>query len=134
MKCVLIIDDDPGIVDSLSLALSDQFEILTAGDGEQALSLLAINAVDAVLLDLMMPVLDGVGFLKEIERRQLKVNVIVMSANPHVTSLARTHGAFDALTKPFTLDDLDTKLARAVDGGDGGSGRSGGLAERQALR
>jgi DNA-binding response OmpR family regulator len=115
-KRVLLIDDDDAVVDCLTLALEDSYEVLAARNGREALEVLAEEGVDAVLLDLMMPVLDGPGFLRECRERHIEVPVLVVSAGMDLATRLGTLGANDYVQKPFKLDVLEEKLARLVNG------------------
>ncbi|HEX2573611.1 MAG TPA: response regulator, partial [Polyangia bacterium] len=94
-KRVLLVDDDDAVVDSLTLALEDSYEVLAARNGREALEVLEGEGVDAVLLDLMMPVLDGPGFLRECRARHIEVPVLVFSAGIDVASRVGALGVDD---------------------------------------
>jgi DNA-binding response OmpR family regulator len=118
-KRVLLVDDDDAVVDSLTLALEDSYEVLAARNGREALEVLEGEGVDAVLLDLMMPVLDGPGFLRECRARHIEVPVLVFSAGIDVASRVGALGVDDYVQKPFNLAVLEEKLARLVNGPGG---------------
>ena len=112
-KTVLIVDDEPNIRGFLRMVLEDEgYRVETAGDGREALDKLRRNPPDAVLLDLMMPVVDGWSFLTS--RRTLSAEcrcpVLVMSAVGG-WGMARELGAAGFLAKPFDVDVLLAKLA-----------------------
>jgi len=78
MKCVLVVDDDRDIRVTLSEALRDEgYEVIEAENGAMALEALATTPVDIVLLDLMMPGMDGPAFLRVFERERPKQPPIV---------------------------------------------------------
>ncbi len=109
MPVVLVVDDDPDILEALSEILeAEGFSILRARNGQEALEQLDSGRPELVLLDLMMPVMDGWEFAKRM--RQLpasrQVPVIVLSADRNVGSKAREIGAVGHLAKPFELNDL----------------------------
>ena len=106
---VLIVDDEQGIRDFLRSAFQGEgYSVLVAGDGEDALQLCEACLPDVVLLDLMMPRLDGLGFLHEFRRRHgLDVcPVIIMSAVSTAVEHAEAAGVTGAVVKPFDLEDL----------------------------
>ena len=74
----------------------------------EALARLAQRPVDVVVTDLQMPGMDGLEFIREIERRRLGVQVLMITAHASVTSAveAMRHGAFDYLEKPFDAIEL----------------------------
>jgi CheY-like chemotaxis protein len=103
---VLIVDDEPQILDMLRSVLEEAgFVVLTAGDGEVALSLLQHTPVALVLTDLMMPQLTGLQLAQQMrsDPRTAVIPVLVMSAAlpPHMPDVFAA-----VITKPFVLDDL----------------------------
>jgi CheY-like chemotaxis protein len=71
-KKVLIVDDEPGVRDSLRLLLKNQYEVEVAEDGSQALSVLGAFHPDLILLDLIMPRIDGMETLRQVRERSPK--------------------------------------------------------------
>lgn len=80
---ILSVDDEPAILHSREMLLQHEgYEVLSAPDGEQALKLFEEVSVDVVLLDYMMPGMDGGVVAREIKRRRPKVPIIMVSASP----------------------------------------------------
>ena len=107
-RCVLVVDDDPDIRDVVALVLEDEgFSVETAGDGAEALAKARERPPSGILLDMMMPVMDGAAFLRawRTEATGPRVPVVVMSANQKATD-ALSLGAVDFIPKPFDVDDL----------------------------
>ena len=105
----LVVDDDPLIREFVQYALDDEgFEVRCAATGAEALDTLATWHADVVLLDLMMPVMDGWEF----RRRQREdpalasIHVIVMSANRCLPSAEAVLSPCAMLSKPFNVTDL----------------------------
>ena len=105
---ILIIDDDVHVSDSLQARLECMgYDVSVAHDGRTGLALLALatvlDPIDGVLLDVHMPVMDGVEVLREIRAKHPKVVVIMMSGGPdrRVLDEAFHMGARDYLVKPF---------------------------------
>lgn len=117
-KRILIVDDDPDILDSLRELLEASYEVRVARDGREALDIVARELIDAVILDMMMPVLSGEGFLEESNRRGVPRPTIVITARSDVQERVRKLGAADYLLKPFAMSRLEEKLARLL-GPDG---------------
>ncbi|MBI2760804.1 MAG: response regulator [Chloroflexi bacterium] len=112
---LLVVDDDDGNRDMLSRRLERSgCAVITAADGEQALAILASRDIDLVLLDIMMPGVDGFAVLERrvSDPRLRDIPVVVMSAIDEMDSVVRCirMGAEDFLPKPFNPDLL---LARA---------------------
>jgi DNA-binding response OmpR family regulator len=109
-KRLLLVDDDPGILDALVVALESKYELSVAQDGEQGLRELDRGLFDAIVLDLMMPVLDGASMMRELSRRGIATPVLVVSASNDLESRASALGAAGCIQKPFDLDQLERKL------------------------
>jgi two-component system copper resistance phosphate regulon response regulator CusR len=114
---LLLVEDSERLQRSLSVGLGTQgFAIDQAFDGEQALSFLAVNEYDAVVLDLMLPKLDGLSVLSRMRSQGNDCQVLILSANDQTEDRVRglDLGADDYLVKPFAFDELVSRL-RALD-------------------
>jgi DNA-binding response OmpR family regulator len=114
---VLIVDDNPDILLVLETNLRPAgFRIVKAGDGEMALRAIEEDAPDVVLLDLMMPVLDGWGVLERLRGRPGSPPVIIMSAATSQTNVDRAYemGAVGYITKPFSLAEMIEKINQVL--------------------
>ena len=112
---VLIVDDEPLNVDYIEQRLEDlNYEIITAADGQEALDKIKSEHPDLVLLDLMMPVLDGFAVLSEVKADPSlrETPVIIISADHDSKSIVRgiKQGADDYLTKPVNAELLMKKV------------------------
>ena len=108
---VLVADDNPDILFLLRTNLDAAgFETLTASDGEMALRMIEEEDPDVLLLDLMMPVLDGWGVLERLEREGSELPVIVVSASDSAANIQRATelGATGYVTKPSTCGGSST--------------------------
>lgn len=111
-ESVLLVDDDDGIRLSLRLALEDRgYVISEAPDAETALELVESTPVDAVVLDVMLPGIDGLECCRRI-RRTSDVPVIVVSArtDSHDIVAGLEAGADDYVRKPFVVAELEARL------------------------
>jgi DNA-binding response OmpR family regulator len=112
---VLVVDDDRDVRETLVDALSPQFEVVGAHNGAAGLAATPAR-FDVILLDLSMPVLDGTGFKREMDRQGVRVPVIVMSGERDGPSRSAQIGAADFLAKPVEPDALLESI-HAVCGG-----------------
>jgi two-component system response regulator AtoC len=113
---ILIVDDEPGVRESLRMVLKERFDVLAAASGDAALELLNSESVDVLLLDLLMPGLDGLEVLERIKQRGTTPQVIMLTATKTVKTAvtAMKLGAFDYITKPFDVEELLLIVDRAV--------------------
>ena len=112
MRLLLVEDSE-----KLRAALREQFVALgwavdEAGDGGQALGFIDAYPYDIVVLDLMMPRVDGISFLKQLRARGLNTRVLVLSARDQVGDRieALNQGADDYLVKPFDFEELNSRI------------------------
>jgi two-component system response regulator AtoC len=114
---ILVVDDDDGLRESFRLVLEDEYELLDASDGKQALEVLRASPVDLVLLDIRLPDLDGIQVLERIKALDEQIEVILVTAVKTVRTAvaAMKLGAFDYLTKPFEEDELVAVIRRALE-------------------
>jgi len=114
---VLIVDDELNIRRVLAAMLKREgYEVTTAADGEQALSVLQRTPVHVVVTDLVMPRMGGLDLLKRVAADYPDVPVIVITAHGSVDTAvaALKSGAFDYITKPFEQDELKKVIAKAA--------------------
>jgi adenylate cyclase len=119
---ILAVDDEPDfellIKQRFRRQIRDaEFEFRFAHHGEEALAtLLAEPDIELMLLDINMPVMDGLTLLTELRERQLEVQAIIVSAYGDMTNLrtAMNRGAFDFVTKPVDLGDLEITVRKAL--------------------
>jgi len=114
---VLLVDDDPGLLRLLTLRLkSEGYEVAACENAAQAQASLPRFRPDAVVTDLRMADLDGIGLLKALQRRYPALPVLLMTAHgtiPDAVSATRS-GAFAFLTKPVERQELLEKLSKAI--------------------
>jgi DNA-binding response OmpR family regulator len=121
-KRILIVDDEPNIVVSLEFLMRREgFEPVIAGDGEAALSAMAERTPDLVILDVMLPKLNGFDVCRRIraEPRWQGVKVVMLTAKGRDTEVAKGLGlGADAyVTKPFSTRDLVAQVRQLVGAG-----------------
>jgi len=115
-KNILIVDDEPGIRDSLRLILQENFTVVTAANGLEAVAAFDKQTPDLVLLDVTMPELDGIETLKRLRDEGKKAPVIMLSAiNTAQTAVqAIKFGALDYVNKPFDIPELTTLIIQTL--------------------
>jgi DNA-binding response OmpR family regulator len=109
---IMVVDDDPYILKFVTVNLEARgFSVFQAVDGEQALDVFARNPIDLVLLDIMMPKLNGFEVCRRI-RKESQVPIIMLSGldGPMDISACLDSGADDYLTKPFSLRILFARI------------------------
>ncbi|HYP09073.1 MAG TPA: response regulator transcription factor [Bryobacteraceae bacterium] len=113
---VLVVEDEPDLRGSIARALrDDQYAVDEAGDGEEGLYKAESAAYDAIVLDIMLPGLDGFQLLERL-RRTRKTPVLMLTARDSVKDRVRglDSGADDYLVKPFDLDELLARLRALI--------------------
>ncbi len=111
-KRILLVDDEPILIKGLKFTLEqDGYEILTAADGEEALRVFSENPVDLVLLDVMLPKMDGVVVCQRI-RETSNVPIIMLTAKGEDMDkiIGLEYGADDYMTKPFNTLEVKARI------------------------
>ena len=111
-KRILLVDDEPLIIKGLKYTLEQEgYETLAAYDGEEALEVFFANTVDLVLLDVMLPKLDGIQVCQRI-RETSKVPIIMLTAKGEDMDkiLGLEYGADDYMTKPFNILEVKARI------------------------
>jgi CheY-like chemotaxis protein len=122
-KTILVADDDPDSVVIITLRLEvGDYHVITAKDGEECLAMLESEQPDLLLLDVMMPILNGYGvLLKLADLRQSfpkleKMPVVVFTAShdANVRNMMQKYNITDYITKPFDPKELMAKISSAL--------------------
>jgi two-component system, OmpR family, alkaline phosphatase synthesis response regulator PhoP len=120
MKRLLLVEDEPGLVLTLSDRLAREgYQVETSPDGESGLERAASEAFDLLLLDVMLPRLNGFDVLKELRKRGVETPIIMLTARGQIVDkvVGLKLGADDYVTKPFEMVELlariEAKLRRA---------------------
>jgi DNA-binding response OmpR family regulator len=110
---VLLIEDDPSIVAGLELNLAlEGYEVVSAGDGESGLKVARERPPDVVLLDIMLPGMNGLEVLRRLRKTDADVPVLILTARGEEADkvLGLQLGADDYISKPFSLGELRARL------------------------
>src|SRR5262249_40019267 len=117
---LLVVDDEPSMLIALKETLKHKgYEITVAGSAVEAVGKLKARAFDLVISDVRMPTMGGMDLLRQIKSMSPQTAVILLTGFGTVQSAveAMKLGAFDYLLKPFSAEDLDTVVRRALDSG-----------------
>ena len=113
---VLVCDDDKEIVDAIEIYLQQEgFDVVKAYDGEQALEAMKTNKIDLIVIDVMMPKMDGIHATLQI-RKESSIPIIFLSANTEDADkiLGLNVGADDYVTKPFNPLELVARVKSQI--------------------
>jgi DNA-binding response OmpR family regulator len=122
---ILIVDDDRSLLEQLQQILAGQhYDVETAANGGEALDKMYESSFDLVVLDIMMPKVDGLSVLEEIRKARIGTPVLMLTAKGDVSDKVKglDLGADDYLAKPFSMDELLARmrvLLRRTSGPDG---------------
>ena len=115
---ILIVDDDESIVRVLSSLMADKgLQVDTASDGKEGSSLLKSGVYPVALIDINLPGKNGLKVLSDVKKAGVEASIIIMTAEQTMTNTleAMKRGAFDYISKPFDLDELEIIIDRAVE-------------------
>jgi DNA-binding NtrC family response regulator len=116
VKSVLVVDDEVGARESLRMVLKSDYEVLVAKDAEEAFLRISKHSPDVILLDIILPDMDGLKILEKVRQKDPEAIVIMITATKTVKTAveAMKLGAFDYITKPFDVDELRLVVSRAI--------------------
>ena len=116
-KKILIVDDEQQLVLAMKIRLqSKSYEVITASDGQEALDCANKDRPDLIILDVMMPGMDGYSCLRELNNRfgRGKIPVIILTARERMKDLFELEGIEDYMVKPFDYEDLLIRIQRVL--------------------
>jgi two-component system alkaline phosphatase synthesis response regulator PhoP len=119
-KRVLVADDDPDLLDLLQMDLSHHgYDTLTAANGKDALQIALAEKIDLILLDVMMPYIDGYHVAYEVTNKlgPKAPHIIIMTSRDTTREkgIALMSGAQEVIQKPFEMSHLHERVAAALD-------------------
>jgi DNA-binding response OmpR family regulator len=112
---LLIVDDDADILEALAVVLEDAHDVTTASNGIAALGLLQSQPFDAMILDLMMPLMDGETLIERMHETGITVPVVLASASVDISVLAKRLGV-EHISKPYDIAALEQKITHLTRG------------------
>jgi len=114
---ILVVDDEMNVIESFKHILEDNYRVLTATNGEEALEKVEKENLDVVLLDIKMPGMDGIEILRRIKEMNENVDIIMVTAVQTTKTAieAMKLGAYDYITKPFDVDEVIVSINKALE-------------------
>jgi DNA-binding response OmpR family regulator len=117
---ILVVDDEPNIVQTLQDRLEmNEYQVVTAGNGREGLEKVEQEKPDVILLDVIMPIMDGHEMLEMLRKQPggRDVSVIMLTARSQTQDIARANacGIDDYIVKPFDLSELLEKIESVVE-------------------
>ncbi len=119
-KRILVVDDEPRVRTSLKLVLEPNYEVLQAADANEGLELFKKETPHLVLLDVILPGMDGLAVLEKMRTEDKSIPVIMLTGTKAVKTAvdAMKLGAADYISKPFEIDELRIIIGKALDNQD----------------
>jgi two-component system response regulator AtoC len=117
MDTILVVDDERGVRQSFNMVLKDQYQVLMAQSGSEAVEIFSKNYVDLVLLDIRLPDVDGVDLLRKLKETDPGVEIIMVTAVKSIQTAVQAikSGAYEYIIKPFDVEEVLTVINRALE-------------------
>ena len=114
---ILVVDDENGVRQSFNMVLKDDYHVLLAGTGQEALDIFKKNSVDLILLDILLPDINGLELLEKLVETDPNTEIIMVTAVNEVQTAVQAIklGAYEYIIKPFVVDDVLTVIRRALE-------------------
>lgn len=114
---ILVVDDEHGVRQSFNLVLKDEYHVLMAGTGKEAIDMFTKKAVDLILLDILLPDSYGLDLLAKLKKTDPHTEIIMVTAVNEIHSAVKAIklGAYEYIIKPFVVDDVLAVIRRALE-------------------
>ena len=114
---ILVVDDERGVRQSFNMVLKDEYRVLLAGTGKKAVEIYAKHAIDLVLLDILLPDINGLELLGKLKETEPGTEIIMVTAVNEIHSAVKAIklGAYEYIIKPFIVEDVLTVISRALE-------------------
>jgi DNA-binding NtrC family response regulator len=114
---ILVVDDENGIRQSFKIVLKDRYHVLLAETGNEAVDLLTRNTIDLILLDILLPDVNGLDLLQKLKSIDPSPEVIMVTAVKDIQTAVKAikFGAYEYVIKPFLVDDVINIIQRAFE-------------------
>lgn len=117
MHKILVIEDNPMVMKSIEFKLlKDGYDVITTGDGREAMELIQKEDLNLVITDLMLPFISGIQLIEFIKKIKLELPIIVLSTatQEEIITNAFNMGVDDFITKPFNPNELSLRVKRLI--------------------
>lgn len=111
MKHILIVEDDIGILDGLTFLLEENYRVTATNNPRVALEKLKTETPDLIIVDLVMPIIDGATFVKLVVEQFKQIPIIVMTASSDTEVQLKGLKVAALLRKPFEIVEIENKIA-----------------------
>ncbi len=114
---ILVVDDENGVRQSFNMVLKDQYNVLLAETGQEAMDIFRKNSVDLILLDILLTDINGLDLLSKLVETDPNTEIIMVTAVNEIQSAVKAIklGAYEYIIKPFVVDDVLTVINRALE-------------------
>lgn len=114
---ILIVDDENGVRQSFNMVLKDEYNVLLAETGQEAMEIFRKNSIDLVLLDILLPDIDGINLLKQFVEIDANAEIVMVTAVNEIQTAVKAIklGAYEYIIKPFVVDDVLSVIRRALE-------------------
>ena len=110
MKRILVVDDAPTVIKLVKFALQDEYDVESAGDGNQALDMIQKSSYDMGIFDINMPGMNGIELTRKVkalpDRADMKIVILSTESSDEMKAQGREAGALGWMVKPFREQDL----------------------------
>ncbi len=116
MKTILVIDDELSVRESFDVVLKDEYKVIMSEGGHQALEIVKHGAPDLIILDIIMPQMDGIEVLRKLKEMNCRSPVVVVTSarTIKVAVEAMKMGAHGYITKPLDVEEIKLVVERAL--------------------
>lgn len=116
---ILVVDDENGVRQSFNMVLKDDYNVLLAANGEEAMAIFRKNRIDLILMDIRLPDTDGISLLRKLKEIEPNTEIIMVTAVKEIQMAVKAikMGAYEYVVKPFVVDDVLTIIGRALEKG-----------------
>ncbi len=114
---ILVVDDENGVRQSFNMVLKDKYNVLLAETGQEAMDIFRKNSVDMILLDILLPDINGLDLLSKLVETDPNTEIIMVTAVNEIQSAVKAIklGAYEYIIKPFVVDDVLIVIRRALE-------------------